>query len=171
MTIQQCRIDYFQFVVLSQKITTQCFIQIKQSLLSGQTFKRLSDKQSQINCFPWKFKFQGIPEQTHTVPHVVTFWCRHASTHLRTASLYFWLKSYSCRGIFVRKTKALFWILYKQFCPFFAEIPWLQGREEALRISPPETVLHQTAHLGLRRLSGVFVALPEHLFGKKRENV
>lgn len=71
MTIQQCRIYYFQFVVLSQKRNTQCFIQIKQSLLSGQTFKRLSDKQSQINCFPWKFKFQGIPEQTHTVPHVV----------------------------------------------------------------------------------------------------
>lgn len=51
MTIQQCRIYYFQFVVLSHKRNTQCFKQIKQSLLSGQTFKSLSDKQSKINCF------------------------------------------------------------------------------------------------------------------------
>lgn len=52
----------------------------------------------------------------------------------------------------------------KNLCLLSAEIPRLQGREEALRISAPETVLHQTAHYRIWRRSGVFVALWQHLF-------
>lgn len=48
--------------------------------------------------------------------------------------------------------------LFFSFSSLSVEVPRLPGREETLRISPWETVLHQTADQRLRRLSRFFVA-------------
>lgn len=131
-----------------EKMTLR-FTQMKQSRLFDQTFIKLSDKHS------WKMI---LTESSHcrttwTDTHCPSC-CFHTSVNSFT-TLINWHKS--------ERQKDCFEYYRNSFCPLSAEIPWLQGREEALRVSPPETVLHQTAHHRIRRGPGVFVALQEHL--------